>query len=152
YPVATVPNIMVLAIFKEGTPVSEASAGDDVAIVLDQTPFYAESGGQVADTGWLTEGNCRVRVYDVQKSADEVYVHYGTIENGTLSLESVLDAGIDVERRMDIMRNHTATHVLQGALKRVIGTHVTQQGSYVGPDYLRFDFTNPDAISAEALQ
>ncbi len=151
YPVATVPNIMVLGIYKDGKAVSEATAGDDVALVLDQTPFYAESGGQVADTGWLTEGNCRVRVYDVHKSADEIYVHFGTVENGALSLDSVLDAGIDVERRMDIMRNHTATHILQGALKRVVGTHVTQQGSYVGPDYLRFDFTNPDAVSADAL-
>ncbi len=151
YPVATVPNVLIWGLFKDGEPVETASTGDDVALVLDQTPFYAESGGQVADTGWLTSGNCRIRVYDVQKSPENVYVHFGTIENGNLSRESVLDAGIDVERRIDIMRNHTATHLMQGALKRVIGTHATQQGSYVGPDYLRFDFTNAKALGSEML-
>lgn len=151
YPITTVPNILVHGLFRDGQPVYEASAGEEVAIVLDQTPFYAESGGQVADTGWLTEGNCRVRIHDVQKSSQNIFVHFGRIENGTLSRESVVDAGIDVERRMDIMRNHTATHLMQGALKRVVGAHVTQQGSYVGPDYLRFDFTNPEAVNADAL-
>jgi len=151
YPVATVPNVLVLGLFKDGQPVHEATAGDEVAVVLDQTPFYAESGGQVADTGWLTEGNCRVRVHSVVKSPEEIYVHYGTVENGSFTAESVMDAGIDLERRLDIMRNHTATHLMQGAMKRIIGTHVTQQGSYVGPDYLRFDFTNPEGVSGEIL-
>jgi len=151
YPVATVPNILVFGLFKDDHPVENATAGDDIAIVLDQTPFYAESGGQVADTGWLTEGNCRVRIYDVKKSPEDIYVHFGTVENGSLTNQSVMDAGIDVERRMDIMRNHTATHLMQGAMKRVIGTHVTQQGSYVGPDHLRFDFTNPEPVTEDSL-
>lgn len=152
YPVATVPNILVGAIFIDGEQVESANAGDSIALVVDQTPFYAESGGQVADTGWMTSGNCRIRIYDVQKSPEDVYVHFGTVENGTLTKDSILDAGIDVERRMDIMRNHTATHLLQGALKRVLGSHVAQQGSLVGPEHLRFDFTNSEAVSAEKLQ
>jgi alanyl-tRNA synthetase len=152
YPVATVPSLLIGAIFKDGQLVESATTGDDVAIVVDQTPFYAESGGQVADTGWMTEGNVRVRIYDVQKSPEDIYVHFGTVENGTLTKDCILDAGIDVERRMDIMRNHTATHLLQGALKRVLGQHVAQQGSLVGPDYLRFDFTNPEAVSQAQLQ
>lgn len=151
YPVATVSNVLVLGLFENGLPVANASAGSDVAIVLDQTPFYAESGGQVADTGWLTEGNCRIRIYDVQKTPEEIFVHLGKIENGTVNNDSVLDAGIDLERRTDIMRNHTATHLMQGAMKRTLGGHVTQQGSFVGPDYLRFDFTNPEAVSAANL-
>jgi len=152
YPVTTVPNILVHAIYKNGLPVQHASAGDEIAIVVDTTPFYAESGGQVADTGWMTEGNCRIRITDVQKSADDVYVHFGHVENGTVELDSVMDASIDAERRMDIMRNHTATHLLQGALKRVLGNHIAQQGSLVRPDYLRFDFANPEAVSQEQLQ
>lgn len=152
YPVATVSGLLVGAIFKDGEKVENASTGDDIAIVVDQTPFYAESGGQVADTGWLTAGNCRIRIYDVQKSAEDIYVHFGTVVNGTLTKESILDAGIDAERRMDIMRNHTATHLLQGALKRVVGSHIAQQGSLVGPDHLRFDFTNSEPVSQAQLE
>src|SRR5262249_15012328 len=131
--------------------VSRARYGDEVAIVLNQTPFYAESGGQIGDTGHLMTDTAMVRVTDTQKTAEEVVVHYGVVERGEVREGELVDGKIELERRIAIMRNHTATHLLQGALKQVVGKHVTQQGSYVGPDHLRFDFTNHEAVSPSKL-
>lgn len=151
YPLEEATDLKVSAIFRNDERVSRAHEGDSVAIVLDATPFYAEAGGQVADTGVIITPSGKVRINDVQKSNEDIFVHYGTIVEGEIQEGQRARATIDLERRWDIMRNHTATHLLQGALKTVVGKHVTQQGSYVGPEYLRFDFTNPEALSAEQL-
>ncbi len=151
YPVLSAENLNVLAIFVESQPVSRAHVGQQVAVVLEATPFYAEAGGQVGDSGWLRTPHGAVRVHDCQKTPEDVYVHFGEVVEGEIRDDEPVRAEIDADRRWDIMRNHTATHLLQGALKRVVGRHVTQQGSFVGPEYLRFDFTNPEALSAEQL-
>jgi alanyl-tRNA synthetase len=151
YPVLTGQAMRIYAIFRGDEEVSMAHAGEEVAIVFSHTPFYAEAGGQVADTGTVMTDSACVRITDVQKTPEEIFVHYGVVEEGVLRQSDVARAEIDAERRWAIMRNHTATHLLQGALKRVVGKHITQQGSYVGPDYLRFDFTNPEALTAEQL-
>lgn len=151
YPLARAEGLKVLAVFRGEERVSRAHAGEEIAIVLDATPFYAEAGGQVADTGGIASPTGYVRITDVQKSSEDIFVHYGMVTEGEIVEGQEVKAEIDVARRWDIMRNHTATHLLQGALKTVVGKHVTQQGSYVGPDYLRFDFTNPEALTAEQL-
>jgi alanyl-tRNA synthetase len=151
YPLDKADGLTVLALFKEGERVLRAREGDAVAVVLDATPFYAESGGQVADTGYLRTADASVRVSDVQKSAEDIFIHYGVVEQGEIREGAACVAEIDIERRWDIMRNHTATHLLQGALKTVVGKHITQQGSFVGPEYLRFDFTTPEALTPDQL-
>ncbi|MCX7718299.1 MAG: alanine--tRNA ligase [Candidatus Sumerlaeaceae bacterium] len=151
YPVLTAQGIQIYAMFRGDEEISIAHKGDEVALVLSHTPFYAEAGGQVADTGVVITDSARVRITDVQKTPEEIFVHFGVVEEGILRQSDLARAEIDAERRWAIMRNHTATHLLQGALKRVVGKHVTQQGSYVGPDYLRFDFTNPEALTAAQL-
>ncbi|MCX7625783.1 MAG: alanine--tRNA ligase [Candidatus Sumerlaeaceae bacterium] len=151
YPLEEAHDLKILALFRNDERVLRAAQGESVAIVLEATPFYAESGGQVADTGVIITPSGRVRITDVQKSNEEIFVHYGTIEEGEVQEGQQAQAVIDLERRWDIMRNHTATHLLQGALKAIVGKHVTQQGSYVGPEYLRFDFTNPEAVTGEQL-
>ncbi|MGC8740222.1 MAG: alanine--tRNA ligase [Candidatus Sumerlaeaceae bacterium] len=152
YPLRSSQGLRVLAIFKGDERVSRARAGEQVAFVLDATPFYAEAGGQVADTGIIVAPTGSMRVTDVQKSNEDVFVHYATVTEGDIQEGVEVQAEIDIERRWEIMRNHTATHLLQGALKTIVGKHVTQQGSYVGPEYLRFDFTNPEALSAEQIR
>ena len=151
YPVASADNLRVLAIFKNNERVSRAIVGDSVIVVLDATPFYAESGGQVADTGKILSSRGTLRVTDVQKSHEDIFLHFATVEEGEIQEDDTVRGEIDIERRWDIMRNHTATHLLQGALKTIVGKHVTQQGSYVGPKYLRFDFTNPEALTHEQI-
>lgn len=142
-------GLNVLALYKDAQPVLRVREGDQVVVVLDKSPFYAESGGQVGDTGVLRTAHASVQVNDTQKTAEEIIVHYGVVLSGELREGDTVDADIDAERRWAIMRNHTATHLLQGALKTVVGKHVTQQGSYVGPEYLRFDFTSSEALTAE---
>jgi alanyl-tRNA synthetase len=151
YPIASVEGLEVLALFKGDEPVTRAHVGDQVILILNATPFYAESGGQVGDTGVIRTAEAEVRVTDTQKTAEEIYIHYGQVELGEIRVGDEVIGQIDTERRVAIMRNHTGTHILQGALKRVVGKHITQQGSYVGPDYLRFDFTNPEGVSPEQL-
>ena len=147
----TSADARVLALFRGQDQVAHAATGDEVAVVLDRTPFYAESGGQVGDTGTLTGSGCVVRVTDTQKTAEDVFIHYGVLESGELRVDDTVTAAVDMERRMAVMRNHTATHLLQGALKAHVGRHVTQQGSFVGPDYLRFDFTSPEALTPDQI-
>ena len=141
----------VLAIVKDGARVDRAQEGDKVLIVLDRTPFYAESGGQVADTGEMAAGDCTVDVDDVKKDASGVFLHACEISTGTLAVGDTVTASIDDERRAEIMRNHTAAHLLQAALREVLGTHVQQAGQLVDEDTVRFDFTHFSAMTAEEL-
>jgi alanyl-tRNA synthetase len=135
-----------------GERVAQAAEGATVDVVLDRTPFYAESGGQVGDTGALDgPGGARVRVDDTQYALPGLVLHRGVVGSGTLSEGDEVIARIDGERRDRIRRNHTATHILHWALREVIGTHVKQAGSLVAPDYLRFDFSHHEALTREQL-
>ncbi len=127
------------------------AGGEDGIIVLDQTPFYAEMGGQVADHGVISMGDCCFQVNNVQKDKGSKYLHHGKMVKGSLKVDDVVTASIDVERRKAIMRAHSATHLLQKALSTVLGDHVHQAGSLVEPDYLRFDFTHYSALTQEEL-
>ncbi len=127
------------------------TGGEKGIIVLDKTPFYAEMGGQCADHGVLLLGESRFKVTDVQKDKAGKYLHSGTMVSGTLKVDDVVCASIDVERRKAIMRAHSATHLLQKALKSVLGEHVHQAGSLVEPDRLRFDFSHYSGVTAEEL-
>ncbi len=141
----------VLAIVKDGERVERAQEGDNVIIALDKTPFYAESGGQAADTGVLSVGDCSIDVDDVQKDPSGIFMHMCQVNTGTLAVGDTVEAKIDVERRLDIMRNHTAAHLLQAALREVLGTHVQQAGQLVNEDILRFDFTHFSAMTADEM-
>ena len=127
------------------------AGGEEGIIVLDKTPFYAEMGGQIADTGVILVGHSRFQVTDVQKDKGGKYLHHGKMVSGSIKVEDEILASIDVERRKAIMRAHTATHLLQKALQTVLGDHVHQAGSYVEPDHLRFDFTHYSALTPEEL-
>ena len=144
-------NAKVLAVCI-GEEVTGAIAGGEKGIVvLDKTPFYAEMGGQAADHGVILVGESRFKVTDVQKDKGGKYLHSGTMVSGTIKTDDVVCASIDVERRKAIMRAHSATHLLQKALKSVLGDHVHQAGSLVEPDRLRFDFTHYSALTPEEL-
>lgn len=138
----------IVGLYKDGNVVNSLNAGDEGMVVLARTPFYAESGGQVGDTGLLVKGDSRFAVADTKKR-QSAHVHLGTLEAGTLKVGDKVDAYVDVERRNDIMRNHSATHLMHAALRQVLGGHVQQKGSLVAPDYLRFDFSHGEALSAE---
>ena len=135
-----------------GDEVSGTIAGGEKGIiVLDKTPFYAEMGGQIADHGVILMGNSRFVVSDVQKDKGGKYLHHGKMVTGSIKVDDIVVASIDVERRKAIMRAHSATHLLQKALQTVLGDHVHQAGSYVEPDRLRFDFTHYSALTPEEL-
>lgn len=144
-------GLSVLALLKDGRPVQSADAGDSVIVITNQTPFYAESGGQVGDTGVLTGTGVRLVVEDTQKFAGQFHGHVGTLSEGGLKVGDVLSGQVDVERRGATILNHSATHLLHAALREVLGTHVQQKGSLVAPDRLRFDFSHFQPISAEEL-
>ena len=136
-----------------GEEVSGTIAGGETGIlVLDKTPFYAEMGGQVADHGTITIGDSVFEVSNVQKDKGGKYLHHGKLISGSIKVEDVVTASICVERRKAIMRAHSATHLLQTALQKVLGDHVHQAGSYVDPDHLRFDFTHYAAMTAEEIE
>lgn len=144
-------GLSVLALLKDGRPVQSADAGDAVIVITNQTPFYAESGGQVGDTGVLTGNGVRLVVEDTQKFAGQFHGHVGTLSEGGLKVGDVLSGQVDGERRGATILNHSATHLLHAALREVLGTHVQQKGSLVAPDRLRFDFSHFQPISAEEL-
>ncbi|WP_312707062.1 alanine--tRNA ligase [Stenotrophomonas sp.] len=144
-------GLTVLAVLKDGRPVSSADAGDAVIVITDKTPFYAESGGQVGDTGVLSGAGVRLDVTDTQKFAGQFHGHVGTLAEGGLKVGDVLAGQVDGERRGATILNHSATHLLHAALREVLGTHVQQKGSLVAPDRLRFDFSHFQPISAEEL-
>ncbi len=145
----------VLALIRDGEPVSEVMTGDNVEVVLPATCFYVELGGQVSDTGLIVsvkEPRWEIRVEDTRKPAAGVIVHIGEVVKGKPAVEDLAIAAVDSQRRADIRRNHTATHLLHAELHRVLGEHARQAGSLVAPDRLRFDFTHPEAISAQDLE
>jgi alanyl-tRNA synthetase len=142
----------ILYIIKDDELVDNAQEGDTVTVILDKTSFYAESGGQVGDTGVITAKEGFVRVEDCRKTADGLYLHIGIVEKGLVEKESVVKAATDKERRLAIARNHTTTHLLHKALKNVVGEHAAQAGSLVDPDRLRFDFTHFSSIAPEDLK
>ena len=142
---------VVAALVKDGKKIESLKAGDSAAIVLNQTPFYAESGGQVGDTGVMTGEGMRFRVSDTQKKAGDLFVHLGTVEQGTLKPGTPLLLEVDYARRSSIRANHSATHLLHEALRQVLGDHIAQRGSLVAPDRLRFDFVHPKPITADEL-
>lgn len=141
----------VTALVRDGAEVDSLKAGETGAIVLNQTPFYAESGGQVGDTGVLTGEGVRFRVTDTQKKAGDLFVHLGTVEQGILNVGTALQLEVDHARRSSIRANHSATHLLHEALRQVLGDHIAQRGSLVTPDRLRFDFVHPKQITPEEL-
>ena len=126
--------------------------GDEAIIVLDKTPFYAEMGGQCADVGDIEKDGALFRVTDVHKSKDGKYMHSGAVLKGNFSIDDKVKAEIDADRRRAIMRAHSATHLLDAALKEVLGSHIEQAGSLVTPDTVRFDFTHFAAVSPEELE
>jgi alanyl-tRNA synthetase len=141
----------ITALFKDGQAVAQLSADDEGIVVLNQTPFYAESGGQVADTGYLTAGENRFEVGDCQKNGEN-HCHIGRVLNGDLSVGDVLLADVDNNLRQAIVLNHSATHLMHAALRKVLGEHVTQKGSLVDSEKLRFDFAHFDAVTKTELQ
>jgi alanyl-tRNA synthetase len=142
---------VVTALVKDGKDADSLKAGETGSIVLNQTPFYAESGGQLGDTGLLTGEGVRFRVTDTQKRAGDLFVHVGTVEQGTLKIGTALQLEVDHGRRSSIRAHHSATHLLHEALRQVLGDHIAQRGSMVAPDRLRFDFVHPKPITAEEL-
>ena len=141
----------VLALVAEEELRDQVGAGAEAIVVLDQTPFYAEMGGQVADQGTLSTDSAQFQVRDVQKNKGGKFMHYGVVKSGTLSVGDTVTAAIDVPRRRAIMRAHSATHLLDKALRVVLGDHAHQAGSLVEPDRLRYDFTHFSAMTAEEL-
>ena len=147
-------DAQVLAILKDGKPADALAAGESADLLLSKTPFYGESGGQVGDTGTITApaGGVRFDVADTRKPAQGILLHRGKLATGTLRPGDWVHATVDAARRAAIRRNHTATHLLNAALKQVVGTtSIRQAGSYVAPDRLRFDFTGSDALTRDQL-
>jgi alanyl-tRNA synthetase len=143
---------VVVALLRDGKEVSSLAKGESGAVVLNQTPFYAESGGQVGDIGAMTGDGVRFVVSDTQKRAGDLFVHFGTVEQGTLKAGAALDLKVDHARRDAIRQNHSTTHLLHEALRQVLGDHVAQKGSLVAPDRLRFDFSHPKPMSGEEIE
>jgi len=143
---------VVAALVKDGKEVAELKQGESGAVILNQTPFYGESGGQVGDTGMMRADGVRFRVTDTQKRAGDLFVHSGTVEEGTLKVGTALALEIDHARRSAIRQNHSATHLLHEALRQVLGDHVAQKGSLVAPDRLRFDFSHPKPMTADEIE
>ncbi|MEJ2761601.1 MAG: alanine--tRNA ligase-related protein, partial [Gammaproteobacteria bacterium] len=141
----------VLALYQDGRSVQKLGQGESGGVILEATPFYAESGGQVGDAGVLRAEDVLFEVEDTQKQG-KAHVHLGRVARGTLTVGQTLEAAVDVQRRRDTVRNHSATHLLHAALRQVLGKHVTQKGSLVAPDRLRFDFSHPKPLSEQELQ
>ncbi|MCY4617080.1 MAG: alanine--tRNA ligase [Chloroflexi bacterium] len=141
----------VVAIVAGGERVARAAVGEDVSVVLDRTPFYPEGGGQVGDAGWLRGADLQIDVEDTRAFGD-VIAHVGKVASGGIAVGDRVSATVSRDRRADAARNHTATHLLHAALRRVLGEHVRQAGSLVAPDHLRFDYTQPEAPAAEDLR
>ena len=145
-------NTVILAIYQNGSPVNSIVAGDNALIVLDQSPFYAESGGQAGDCGELLNATAQFQVQDTQKIQAEVFGHSGILNSGKLSLGDSVRANVDADQRAQTAANHSATHLLHAALRSILGTHVTQKGSLVDADKTRFDFAHGEPVSAEQIQ
>lgn len=147
----TVCQSRVMEVRVKGQPVVAASQGDEVDLILDKTPFYGEMGGQVGDTGEISSQRGRIAITNAVRGASDVIIHQGKVLEGGISVGDEVEAKIDVGRRLDIARNHTATHLLQSALRQVLGSHVYQRGSLVEPERLRFDFSHSASITDEQV-
>ncbi|MDH4993075.1 alanine--tRNA ligase [Aquamicrobium lusatiense] len=143
---------IVQALVQDGKEVESASAGESVAVVVNQTPFYGESGGQMGDTGIISGEGFSIEVEDTQKKGDGVFVHLGKVVKGTVRLGATAELKVDHARRNRLRSNHSATHLIHEALREVLGTHVAQKGSLVAPERLRFDISHNKAISPEELE
>ncbi|MCD2182044.1 alanine--tRNA ligase [Rhizobium sp. GN54] len=143
---------VVQAIVRDGAAVEAASAGDKVQLVVSQTPFYGESGGQMGDAGTISHDHGRLDVTDTQKKADGLFVHSAVVAEGTIKVGDAVALDVDHARRGRLRSNHSATHLLHEALREVLGTHVTQKGSLVAPERLRFDVSHPKPMTAEELK
>ncbi len=142
----------VLAIVNNDETVGSAATGDKIAIILNKTPFYAESGGQVGDTGIIKSENATLRVVNTTKNSSDIFIHFCVVEDGIISVGDKVTAEIDVSRREAIRRNHTAAHLLQAGLRQVLGTHVEQAGQLVNENSVRFDFTHFSAMTTEEIK
>jgi len=142
---------IVLALIKNGKEVEEINENDEAEIVLNQTPFYGESGGQIGDTGTISNKKFTFQVSDTQKKFGDIFVHIGKLIKGNIKLKDSVNLVIDVERRSNIRAYHSATHLLHEALRRTLGKHVIQKGSFVGPDRLRFDFSHMKSIEENEI-
>ena len=141
----------VVGLVAEGKPVDRAEAGDEVSVIVNQTPFYAEAGGQIGDRGVLSGGGTTIEIDDTRYYADDMIVHVGRVTRGAAALDDVLEMRVDPARRAGLRAHHSATHLLHGALRRRLGAHVTQKGSLVAPDRLRFDISHHALIARDAL-
>ncbi|MCC0032969.1 MAG: alanine--tRNA ligase [Brucellaceae bacterium] len=142
---------VIQALVADGKEVASASAGDAVSVVVNQTPFYGESGGQMGDTGMISGDGLVIEIANTQKKADGLFVHSGTVRKGIAKTGAPVELAVDHGRRTRLRSNHSATHLVHEALREVLGTHVAQKGSLVAPDRLRFDFSHPKPISADEL-
>ncbi len=142
---------VVAALVRDGAEVQSASEGEVVSVVVNQTPFYGESGGQQGDTGTISGEGFVITIKDTQKKGEGVFVHIGEVATGTVKTGDAVELKVDSARRTRIRSNHSATHLLHEALRETLGSHVAQKGSLVAPDRLRFDFSHPKPISAEEL-
>ena len=145
-------NAKVLALYVEGTQVQRVTAGQDAIVVLDSTPFYAESGGQVGDVGVLSAGGTTFDVLDTQKIQPGVFGHHGRLQHGELTVGMALVAKVDAQQRARTIRNHSATHLMHKALREVLGGHVQQRGSLVDGDKTRFDFAHDAPMSDSDIE
>ena len=143
---------VVISLLKNNKEVKTLNEKDEGMIITNQTPFYGESGGQVGDIGEIISGNCKFEVTDVQKKLGDLFIHYGKVKSGSLKINDAVELKIDIERRNNIRAYHSATHLLHESLRRVLGTHVTQKGSLVEADRLRFDFSHMKPISPEEIK
>ncbi|MBB3134885.1 alanyl-tRNA synthetase [Rhizobium pisi] len=143
---------VVQAIVKDGAVATEAKAGDKVQIVVNQTPFYGESGGQMGDTGMISSDHGKIEISDTQKRGEGLFVHVGIVVDGVIKAGDAVVLTVDHARRSRLRANHSATHLLHEAMREVLGTHVAQKGSLVAPERLRFDVSHPKPMSAEELK
>ncbi|HEX3881852.1 MAG TPA: alanine--tRNA ligase [Stellaceae bacterium] len=143
---------VVLALLRGDRRITEATAGDEVGVVVNQTPFYGESGGQTGDTGAIfSAGGCEIAVSDTQKKAGDLHLHLGTVSHGTLKIGDAVELRVDHERRNRLRANHSVTHLLHQALRHRLGDHVTQKGSMVAPDRMRFDFSHARPVGDDDI-
>ncbi|MFN3364427.1 MAG: alanine--tRNA ligase, partial [Allorhizobium sp.] len=143
---------VVQALVREGASVESVASGDEVQVVVNQTPFYGESGGQMGDTGVISTDTARLQVTDTQKKGEGVFVHVAKVISGTLKTGEPVALQVDHGRRSQLRSNHSATHLLHEALREILGTHVAQKGSLVAPERLRFDISHPKPMSSEELR
>jgi len=143
---------VIISLLKDNKEVEVLNPGDEGMIIVNQTPFYGESGGQIGDKGEIISGEFKFEVSDVQKKLGDLFVHYGNVKSGSVKINQNVEMKIDIQRRDNIRAYHSATHLLHESLRRVLGSHVTQKGSLVEPERLRFDFSHMKPISSDEIE